>query len=66
MESKELRQKTKEELVKLLQEKQARLGEINFQMARGEVKNVRERLYTRKDIARISTLMNENYGAKRA
>lgn len=59
MKTSELRQKTDTELKKLLQEKKEKLGNLNFALAGGKVKNIREIHQTKKDIAKILTLMNE-------
>jgi len=55
----ELRQKTDAELEKLLRERKEKLGNLNFALAGGKVKNIREIHQTKKDIAKILTLMNE-------
>jgi large subunit ribosomal protein L29 len=59
MKAKELRQKSEAELKKLLQEKRERLRALRFDLVSGKVKNVREIRETKKDIARILTLLNE-------
>jgi len=56
----ELRQKTKSELEKLLQDNQERLRSLRFDLVSGKVKNVREIRKIKKDIARINTLMVTN------
>lgn len=53
----DLRQKSKEELEKLLKDSQERLRQLRFDLAAGKVKNVREIRMTKKDIARILTLL---------
>jgi large subunit ribosomal protein L29 len=55
----ELRQKSKTELQKLLEEKRARLTQVCFDLAAGKIKNVREIREIKKDIARILTLLKE-------
>lgn len=55
----ELRQKSKSELQKLLQESRERLRQLKFDLTSGKVKNVKEIRETKKDIARILTLLNE-------
>jgi len=62
MKTKELRQKTAAELEKIIQEKREKLGSLNFDLAGGKVKNVKEIRESRKDIARILTLIKENEG----
>jgi len=59
MKSAELRQKSKAELEKLLKEKGERLRALRFDLASGKLKNVREIRQTKKDIARILTILNE-------
>ena len=53
----ELRQKSKLELQKLLQDNRERLRQLRFDLAAGKVKNVREIRLIKKDIARILTLL---------
>jgi len=52
-----LRQKSAAELKKTLQASQEKLRQLNFDLASGKVKNVREVRKTKKDIARILTLL---------
>ena len=59
MKSKELRHKTKVELEKLLTEKREKLRVLNFKKGIGQFKNVSEIKNTRKDIARILTMLKE-------
>ena len=63
----ELRQRPKEEIGKLLDEKRERLRQLRFDLVSGKVKNVKEIRETKKDIARILTIINlkfENQNAK--
>jgi len=53
----EVRQKPKEELTKLLSEKRNRLLSLRFDLSGGRVKNVKEIREAKKDVARILTLM---------
>jgi len=55
----ELRQRSKEELQKILQESCERLQTLRFDLASGKVKNVREIRKIKKDIARILTLLKK-------
>jgi large subunit ribosomal protein L29 len=55
----ELRQKTKDELLKLLTENKERLRALRFDLASGKIKNVREIRRIKKDIARILTLLKQ-------
>lgn len=54
----ELRQKSKEELQELLQEKRTRADELRPLLHQKKVKNVKELSGVKKDIARIMTLLN--------
>jgi len=58
MKALELKDKVKEELIKLLQEKQARLVKIKFGVASKQHKNYKEIMDVKKDIARIKTALN--------
>jgi len=53
----ELRQKSKEEIRKLLDEKRERLRQLRFDLVSGKVKNVKEVREIKKDIARILTII---------
>ena len=53
----ELRQKTEPELRKLLQDNREKLRQFRFDLVSGKIKNVREIRKTKKDIARILTLL---------
>ena len=55
----EIRQKTKSELQKLLQDLQEKLRQLRFNLASGKIKNVKEIREIKKDIARILTIINE-------
>ena len=55
----ELRQKTGNELRRLLQGNRERLRSLRFDLASGKIKNVREIRKTKKDIAKTLTLLNE-------
>ncbi len=57
--TKDLRQKSNEELNQLLSESQKKLRELRFNLASGKVKNVRLVRVLKKDIARILTILNE-------
>jgi large subunit ribosomal protein L29 len=59
MKTKELRQKSDDELRKLLTDAKARSVELTFSVVGGNIKNVREARYIKKDIARIFTLLKE-------
>lgn len=49
----------KKQLQQVLNEKKEKLRQLRFNLTAGKVKNVREIREIRKDIARISTLLNE-------
>lgn len=55
MKALEFKEKTKEELVELLKEKQARLVKVKFGVAAKQHKNYNEIAAIKKDIARIKT-----------
>ncbi len=59
MKIKELRQKSKDDLNKILQDNREKVRQIRFDMSSGKVKNVREINKIKKDIARILTILNE-------
>jgi large subunit ribosomal protein L29 len=59
LEFEKLKQATISELQKLLQERREKLERLRFDLAVGKVKNISEIRKTRKDIARILTLINE-------
>ncbi len=60
----ELSQKPKNELKILLSEKRERLRQLRFKISSGKVKNVREIRMTKKDIARILTILQETKNKK--
>lgn len=53
----ELRQKNKADLQKLMEEDREKLRQLRFDLAAGKVKNVKDVQKTRKEIARIMTLI---------
>ncbi len=55
----ELKQKSKTELQRFLQDSRERLRQLRFDLAAGKVKNVREIRKLKKDIARILTLLSQ-------
>lgn len=57
MKSQEMRKKSKTQLQKLLSERQEDLRSLRFALVSGKLKNVREIRETKKDIARILTIM---------
>ena len=59
MKANEIRQKSKSELQNILKENREKLRELRFDLASGKVKNVREIHKSRKDIARILTILKD-------
>ena len=59
MKTKELRQKSEKELMKTLEDNQRKLRQLRFDLSAGKVKNVREIRKTKKEIAKILTLIKE-------
>ncbi len=59
MKTSELRQKNASDLERLLQEKKEALCNLNFDLAGGKVKNIKDIRAAKKDIARLLTLLNE-------
>ena len=57
MKMKELKDKTQESLKKLLQEKREKLRQLRFELSQDKLKNVSEIKNTKKDIARILTII---------
>jgi len=55
----ELRQKSKPESKKLLEDSREKLRQLRFDLAAGKVKNVREIRKIKKDIAQILTILKE-------
>jgi len=54
----EIKQKSQNELRRILAEKHEKLRQLRFDLASGKVKNVREIRQIKKDIARIMTILN--------
>jgi large subunit ribosomal protein L29 len=65
MKAKELRQKSDNELEKMLQEKRKKLYQLRSDLVAGKVKNVREIRMVKKDIGRILTILNERKLSKK-
>jgi len=59
MKAQELRNKTNEELLQLLNTLEEDLYNMRFQKAISSVPNPKKHFYIRKDIARIKTILNE-------
>ena len=60
MKASELKKKSKQELNKLLQEEREKLRSLRFGVALKQSKNVRKIRNTKKNIARILTILNQN------
>ncbi len=58
MKIKELREKNKSELEKMLREMKSKLFELTINLSYGQVKNTSELRKTKKDIARVLTIFN--------
>jgi ribosomal protein L29 len=59
MKIKEIREKNKEELKKLLNEKREAVRKSRFDVAAKQVKNIREMRNDKRDIAKILTILKE-------
>ncbi|OIO52128.1 MAG: 50S ribosomal protein L29 [Candidatus Portnoybacteria bacterium CG_4_8_14_3_um_filter_44_15] len=59
MKMKELKQKNKNELRKLLTENQKKIGQFRFDLNSKKIKNVKEMKELKKDAARILTILNK-------
>ncbi len=59
MKPRELRQKTDKELNQTLFDLREKLRELRFNLVQGKVKNIKEVHQTKKDIARILTILRE-------
>ncbi len=59
MKTKELREMSIAELEKLLEQKKAEAVRLRFEISSKQLKNNREYRKTKKDVARIITILNE-------
>ncbi len=59
MDIEEIKQKTKEELMVILETSRKKLRDLRFDLIAGKVKNIKSVHGTRKDIARILTVLKE-------
>lgn len=57
MKIKELKQLSKDELCKKMEDDREKLRQFRFDLAAGKVKDVREIRQTKKEIARIATIL---------
>ena len=60
MKIRELRQKSDKELKRTLLNLRDKLRELRFNLSGGKVKNIKEIHQTKKDIARVKTLLKEH------
>ena len=60
MKIRELRQKSEKELQETLVSLRDKLRELRFNLTGGKVKNIKEVHQTKKNIARVLTLLNEH------
>jgi len=60
MKTKELKKQSKKDLEKILKEKKEHSRVLRFDLASGKIKNVQEIRETKKDIARILTMLKSN------
>lgn len=59
MKAEDLRKKERGELEKLLKDLREKLAKLKFDLSLGKLKNVREIRQTKKDIARVLTILRE-------
>lgn len=64
MKTKELEQKSKKELQKLIQDLREKLRQLRFGLVSGKIKNVKEIRKIKRDIARILTILNMSKNKK--
>ena len=65
MKIRELRQKSDKELQETLVNLRDKLRELRFNLTGGKVKNIKEIHQTKKDIAKVLTLLNEQRTGKK-
>ena len=58
------RKATEDELNRILDEKREKLRVLKFELAAGKIKDIREARETRRDIARILTILKEKKANK--
>ena len=64
MKASELRKKDKKDLEKLIKDNSKKLSDLRFKFSANQLKNVKEIHNTKKDIAKILTIINENERTK--
>lgn len=62
MNSADLRKKSARELEELLKKERAHIAAFQFHSAKGRSKNVKEKMTSRRTIARILTILREHHG----
>ncbi len=60
MKTEELRKKEKKELERVVQELRKKLSDLRFKFSSGKLKNVKEINCSKKEIARILTIIKEH------
>jgi ribosomal protein L29 len=65
MKIQELRKKDKKDLEKLAQSLRQALSEARFKFSSNKIKNIKEKSNTKKEIARILTILNEHKNIKK-
>ena len=58
----EIKEKTTEDLLRILPDIEKQLSEVRFGLAAGRIKNVKEAGLLRRTVARIKTVVHERYG----
>jgi len=59
MKTEEIRKKDKKDLEKLIQDLKKKLSDIRFKFSSNKLKNIQDISNTKKEIARILTIINE-------
>ena len=59
MKTEELRKRDRKELETMLEDSRKKLGDLRFRFSSNKLKNVKEILNIKKDIARILTVINQ-------
>lgn len=62
MKIREIKEKTTEDLLRILPDTEKQLSEVRFGLVAGRVKNVKEARLLRRTVARIKTVVHERYG----
>lgn len=59
MKAKEMRQKSKDELEKIIKDDREKIRQLRFNLSSGKVKNIKEAGNLKKKIARVLTILKE-------